>query len=194
MKHVIIESPYAGNVELHTKYARAALRDSLARGEAPFASHLLYTQVLYDMDPVQRTHSLEAGFAWHLRADLIAVYADMGVSPGMVEGMCQSVRPLEVRRISVPGVTPQGLPVGLCIECASGGYHRHGPECDRECACRGIGAVTEPLREGDLAECDWGHCSRESVAMRMGDDESEWLAVCAWHAGWEDHPVMPPRD
>ena len=42
MRRVILESPYAGNVEENVAYARAAVRDSLLRGEAPIASHLLY--------------------------------------------------------------------------------------------------------------------------------------------------------
>jgi hypothetical protein len=52
MKRVILESPFAGDVERNLRYARAALRDSLHRGEAPLASHLLYTQpgVLLDAD------------------------------------------------------------------------------------------------------------------------------------------------
>ena len=41
---VIVESPYAGDVERNERYARACIRDCLLRGEAPFASHLLYTQ------------------------------------------------------------------------------------------------------------------------------------------------------
>ena len=44
MRQVIFESPYAGNVEENVAYARAAVRDSLLRGELPIASHLLYTQ------------------------------------------------------------------------------------------------------------------------------------------------------
>jgi hypothetical protein len=44
MKLVIIESPYAGEVEANVAYARACMRDSLGHGEAPIASHLLYTQ------------------------------------------------------------------------------------------------------------------------------------------------------
>src|SRR5690606_3550939 len=40
---VILESPYAGNIDLNIDYARAAVRDSLSRGESPIASHLLYT-------------------------------------------------------------------------------------------------------------------------------------------------------
>lgn len=41
---VIIESPFAGEVEENIKYARQCLRDSILRGEVPFVSHLLYTQ------------------------------------------------------------------------------------------------------------------------------------------------------
>lgn len=44
MRLVILESPYAGNIEKNVAYARACVRDSLSRGEAPIASHLLYTQ------------------------------------------------------------------------------------------------------------------------------------------------------
>jgi len=47
-RRVMVESPYRTpdrSVFLrHVTYARAASRDCLARGEAPFASHLLYTQ------------------------------------------------------------------------------------------------------------------------------------------------------
>ena len=44
MRLVILESPYAGDVAANVKYARRCVRDSLSRGEAPIASHLLYTQ------------------------------------------------------------------------------------------------------------------------------------------------------
>ena len=66
MRLVIIESPYAGNVPLNLLYLRACMRDCLSRGEAPFASHALYTQpgVLDDGDPAERAHGIEAGFAW----------------------------------------------------------------------------------------------------------------------------------
>lgn len=60
MKRVIIESPYAAanghTVAKHEEYARRCVADSLARGEAPFAGHLLYTQpgVLDDTNSKQR--------------------------------------------------------------------------------------------------------------------------------------------
>ena len=44
---VIIESPYFGDVEKNLEYARRCLSDSLGREEAAFASHLLYTCLLY---------------------------------------------------------------------------------------------------------------------------------------------------
>jgi hypothetical protein len=44
MKLVIIESPYAGDVEPNVAYAKAAVLDCLSRGEAPYASHLFFTQ------------------------------------------------------------------------------------------------------------------------------------------------------
>ncbi len=44
LKRVILESPYAGDIERNIAYARAAVNDSLIHGEAPIASHLLYTQ------------------------------------------------------------------------------------------------------------------------------------------------------
>lgn len=87
MKLVIIESPYAGDVEANTKYAQRCIFDSLNRGEAPFASHLLYTQVLDDAVPSQRKMGIEVGFAWGEKADLVAVYTDKGVSKGMEFGI-----------------------------------------------------------------------------------------------------------
>ena len=45
-KKTILESPYSGDVEKNIDYAKKCLKDSLERDECPFASHLLYTQVL----------------------------------------------------------------------------------------------------------------------------------------------------
>ena len=87
MKLTIIESPYAGDTFANTEYARACLLDSLNRGEAPIASHLLYTQVLDDADPAERDIGIKAGHEWLRRADLVAVYADNGISAGMMRGI-----------------------------------------------------------------------------------------------------------
>lgn len=84
MKLVIVESPYAGNVEMNVAYARVALRDCLARGEAPIASHLLYTQVLDDKIPTERQQGIDAGLAWRKAPGVLPVfYCDLGWSSGM---------------------------------------------------------------------------------------------------------------
>lgn len=106
MKLVIVESPFAGEVELNQTYARAAMADCLARGEAPYASHLLYTQdgVLDDSKPEERKLGIEAGLAWGKKADLTAVYTDRGVSGGMEAGIARAKaedRPIEFRSIQV---------------------------------------------------------------------------------------------
>lgn len=90
---VVIESPFAGatpdEVERNIAYARAAVRDSLMRGESPIASHLLYTQddILRDDIPSERTLGIEAGLAWLRAANLSAVYQDRGISRGMKQGI-----------------------------------------------------------------------------------------------------------
>lgn len=85
MKRVILESPYAGDIERNIKYARECLKDSLKRGEAPIASHLLYTQkdVLDDNIPEERQLGINAGLAWKKVADLHVFYVDFGMSEGM---------------------------------------------------------------------------------------------------------------
>lgn len=127
---VVIESPYAGDVAGNVAYARRALADSLARGEAPLASHLLYTQpgVLNDDRPDERKQGIEAGLAWATRADLTVFYIDRGWSPGMVAARerCEAEgRRYTVRRFDrIPGKT-MAESLGLDIpESAPGGSSR----------------------------------------------------------------------
>jgi hypothetical protein len=104
MRLVIVESPYAGDVDDNVSYARAAIRDSLLRGEAPIASHLLYTQpgVLRDDVPEERARGIEAGLAWLRVADATVVYTDRGISSGMRKGINEANRagrPVEYRSL-----------------------------------------------------------------------------------------------
>ncbi len=102
MKRVIIESPFSGDVDGNRKYLRECLRDSLDRGEAPFASHGLYTWVLDDTIPEERNKGIQAGFAWGEKAELIAVYEDRGISRGMAMGIKNASLediPVEFRKI-----------------------------------------------------------------------------------------------
>jgi hypothetical protein len=106
MRRVILESPYAGDVDANVDYARRCLRDSLARGEAPIASHLLYTQpgVLRDQDPVERQWGIAAGLAWRCVAEASVVYTDRGITKGMEYGIAAARSagiPVELRQIGL---------------------------------------------------------------------------------------------
>jgi len=111
MELVIVESPFAGETEIvyeNILYARKAMADCLKRGEAPFASHLLYTQsgVLNDEIPEDRKLGIAAGLCWGRVADKTVVYIDRGISKGMIKGMIsaqQEGRPIELRTIEQDG-------------------------------------------------------------------------------------------
>ena len=92
MKCVILESPFAGDVAYNIDYARMAVRDSLDRGEAPIASHLLYTQpgILNDNVKEERDLGVEAGLSWIDASDGTVAYADMGLSSGMIKGIIRA--------------------------------------------------------------------------------------------------------
>ncbi|MDO8558168.1 MAG: hypothetical protein Q7S09_03190 [bacterium] len=115
MKRVVVESPYAGDVELNVAYARACMRDSLLRRrEAPLASHLLYTQsgVLDDTIPEERALGIEAGLTWGNLAEASVVYTDLGISGGMQQGIERAEkekRPVERRRLFQDGEDIAGL-------------------------------------------------------------------------------------
>lgn len=83
---VVIESPFQG-LPVNVAYARLCMRDSLRRGEAPIASHLLYPQILEDATVEERKLGMAAGLAWGTQAQLVAVYTDRGITPGMVRGI-----------------------------------------------------------------------------------------------------------
>lgn len=101
---VIVESPYSGDVEANVAYARECIRDCLLRGEAPYASHLLYTQpgVLDDTVKDERLLGMKAGMAWGAQASRTVVYIDMGISSGMIHGIemaKKAGRPVEYRSL-----------------------------------------------------------------------------------------------
>lgn len=105
---VILESPYAGEtedeIERNLRYARACMRDCFMRREAPYASHLLYTQpgVLRDDVPEERKLGIEAGLCWGRQAVATVVYTDLGITQGMQAGITRAERegrPITYRRL-----------------------------------------------------------------------------------------------
>ncbi len=112
MRRVVVETPFRHKRgdEIGRKriwrYLRAALRDCILRGEAPFASHAIYAQpgVLDDDIPAQREQGITAGFAWGDVADARVVYQDLGVTSGMQLAIDRSMdRGQEIEVRNVPG-------------------------------------------------------------------------------------------
>ena len=144
MRRVILESPYAGDVEVNVEYARKCVRDSLSPGEAPIASHLLYTQsgILRDEVPDERQWGIDAGLAWRAVADKTVVYTDRGISKGMEYGIRAAERagiPIEYRSIvalqnqpdrnhAVAGFQTQGVGVLKDEMRASDGFSKPGQD------------------------------------------------------------------
>ena len=99
------------------------MRDSLLRGESPFASHLLYTQVLDDGEPAQRRIGMEAGFMFYSVAKLCAVYLDYGMSEGMLAGIERAKAhkvPIEQRLLEMRRIEPIERPLMLDLPYPAG--------------------------------------------------------------------------
>lgn len=99
---VIIESPYAGNINKNLQYAHLCIKDCFNRGEYPFASHILYTTALDDQNPEDRAMGINAGFQWGKHAEKTVVYTDYGISEGMnygVENAVNNGRKVEFRKL-----------------------------------------------------------------------------------------------
>lgn len=149
MTRVILESPLSAPTPeeraANVRYAVECMRDSLQRGEAPFASHLMYSRnvaeavfeatlpggyhstslvsavvapygALDDSNPDERKLGMEAGFAWLAAAEKQVVYVDRGVSAGMRAGIARFIEQVTGRTIaSFRG--PNGLRVGsVCTQ------------------------------------------------------------------------------
>lgn len=104
MELVVVESPYAGDVEGNLAYAKRCVMDCLRRGESPYASHLFFTQpgILDDLKPEERKLGIEAGFAWGRAAKRVVFYVDRGWSGGMKAGYIQALNrgtPIEIRSL-----------------------------------------------------------------------------------------------
>lgn len=105
MRRVIIESPFAGEVEANARYLKIAVIDCLHRGESPYASHGFFTHFLDDTVPAERKAGILAGLEWAKAAEAVIYYLDRGMSSGMLfalEKHVQAARKVEVRLLAGP--------------------------------------------------------------------------------------------
>lgn len=113
MRLVVVESPYAGDTIKNIEYLCAAMSDCFARGEAPYASHGLYTRegVLDDTIPEERALGIEAGLLWARNGAASVFYTDLGWSRGMKaaeERAKLEGRPCEYRTLGGKWATETG--------------------------------------------------------------------------------------
>lgn len=87
---VIVESPFAGDMEANRVYAIRACVDCLHRQEVPFASHLFFPQVLDELKPEEREIGITAGYAMWFSAAKIVFYVDRGFSSGMKRALVRA--------------------------------------------------------------------------------------------------------
>lgn len=76
MKLIYVASPYAGDVEKNTEFAKEACRHVMNVGHAFFAPHLLYPAILDDSQPEQRQLGLDMGLAMLEHCDELWCYGD----------------------------------------------------------------------------------------------------------------------
>jgi len=79
---VFICSPFAGDTRRNLENARRYLKFAVDIGAIPFAPHLLYPQVLDDLDPRERELGLGFGMVWLGKCDELWVFGRR-VSGGM---------------------------------------------------------------------------------------------------------------
>ena len=84
MKLIYVASPYAGDIQRNTEFAKKACRHVMSEGHAFFAPHLLYPQLLDDNRPQEREQGIEMGITMLYRCDELWCYGEC-ISQGMVQ-------------------------------------------------------------------------------------------------------------
>lgn len=90
---VVLESRFSApdvrGLVFNKKFTLACMRDCFLRGEAPYASHVIYAQthILDDFIASERALGMHAGFLWGDLALKTVVYTDLGISTGMQMGI-----------------------------------------------------------------------------------------------------------
>lgn len=79
---VFICSPYAGDIEGNVMRAKRYGRFAVTQKVIPVIPHLMYTQFLYDEDPVERKLGLEMGLVLLTKCSELWVFGER-VSSGM---------------------------------------------------------------------------------------------------------------
>lgn len=103
LRRVFVCSPFRGDVARNVEVARAACRQVICEGDAPFAPHLLYPDFLDDDVAEERALGIGAGLAW------LAVAGEVLVVGEATEGMRAEIAAAEtlgvpIRRVATPEI------------------------------------------------------------------------------------------
>ena len=88
MKIIYVASPYAGDIQKNTEFAKRACRHVMNEGHAFFAPHLLYPNLLDDSQPYERQLGIDMGLAMLEHCDELWCYGDH-ISHGMMQEIAE---------------------------------------------------------------------------------------------------------
>lgn len=95
MKIIYLASPYAGDIEKNTEFAKSACRFVMEQGHAFFCPHLLYPNILDEQNLDERQLGLDMGLAKLQSCDELWCFGDH-ISHGMMAEI------EEAKRLSIP--------------------------------------------------------------------------------------------
>lgn len=83
MKQIYVASPYAGDIEKNTEFAKSACRFVMNQGHAFFCPHLLYPNILDENNPKERQLGLDMGLVMLESCDELWCFGER-ISHGMM--------------------------------------------------------------------------------------------------------------
>lgn len=95
MKRIYVASPYAGDIERNTEYAKNACRFVMNQGHAFFCPHLLYPHILEEKNLTERQLGLDMGLTMLKSCDELWCFGD-SISHGMMAEI------EEAQRLGIP--------------------------------------------------------------------------------------------
>lgn len=117
LRKVVLESRFAApdvrQLLINKRFTIACIRDCFLRGEAAYASHVIYAQshILDDYVSSERALGIQAGFNWGDCGEKTVVYTDLGISGGMqlgIEHAREVGREVEFRELGfIPEITDE---------------------------------------------------------------------------------------
>lgn len=112
-KLIYIASPYAGDIEANTVFAKKACRYAIRQGYTPIAVHLLYPQMLDDSDPAERETGLRLGHRVLEVCDELWCCGDR-ISSGMAREIEEAQKlGIPIRQIGEQEIKQEALPAEM---------------------------------------------------------------------------------